>query len=93
MHPQEPIITSSAVVTPPPEWVCFITRLFTSFLVLPYSYAFFQGLNLLELLAFDPTSVGSAILEADDPQPDSTNVASQLLRVMELLSAPIDALV
>jgi hypothetical protein len=93
MHPQEPIITSSAVVTPPPEWVCFITRLFTSFLVLPYSHAFFQGLNLSELLAFDPASVGSAILEVDDPQPDSTSVTNQLLRMKDLLSAPIDALV
>jgi hypothetical protein len=92
-HPQEPIITSSAVVTPPPEQVCFITRLFTSFLVLPYSHAFFQGLNLLELLAFDPASIGSAILEVNDPQPDSTSVASQLLHVKGLLSAPIDALV
>jgi hypothetical protein len=93
MHPQEPIITSSAVVTPSPEQVCFITRLFTSFLVLSYSHAFFQGLNLSELLVFDPASVGSAILEADDPQPDSTNVASQLLCVKDLLSDPIDALV
>jgi hypothetical protein len=59
----------------------------------PYSHASFQGLNLSELLAFDPTSVGSAILEVDDPQPDSTRVASQLLCVKDLLSAPIDALV
>jgi hypothetical protein len=61
--------------------------------VLPYSHAFFQGLNLSELLAFDPASVSSAILEVDDPQPDLTSVASQLLRVKGLLSAPIDALV
>jgi hypothetical protein len=61
--------------------------------VLPYSHAFFQGLNLSELLAFDPASVGLAILEVDDPQQDSTSVASQLLRMKGLLSAPIDALV
>jgi hypothetical protein len=61
--------------------------------VLLYSHASLQGLNLSELLAFDPASVGSAILEADDPQPDSTKVASQLLCVKDLLSAPIDALV
>jgi hypothetical protein len=85
--------TSSAVVTPPLEQVCFISRLVTSFLVLPYSHAFFQGLNLSELLAFDPASVGSATLEAGDPQPDSTSVTSQLLRVKDLLSTPIDALV
>jgi hypothetical protein len=90
-HPQEPISTSSAIVTPPPEQVCFISRLFTSFLVLPYSHAFFQGLNLSELLAFDPASIGSATLEAGDPQPDSTSVASQLLYVKDHLSAPIDA--
>jgi hypothetical protein len=45
------------------------------------------------LLAFDPASIGLAILEADDPQPDSTRVASQLLCVKDLLSASIDALV
>jgi hypothetical protein len=50
-------------------------------------------LNLLELLSFDPTFVGSAILEAGDHQPRLTGVASQLLRIKDLLSAPIDALV
>jgi hypothetical protein len=45
------------------------------------------------LLSFDPTSVGSAILEVDDHQPDPTSITSQLLRVKGLLSAPIDALV
>ncbi|XP_025825161.1 nucleolin 2-like [Panicum hallii] len=52
-----------------------------------------MGLNLSELLSFDPASVGSAILEADDHQPQPTGVASQLLRIKGLLSAPIDALV
>jgi hypothetical protein len=47
----------------------------------------------LELLSFDPDSVGSAILEVDDHQPDPTGVANQLLRIKGLLSAPIDALV
>jgi hypothetical protein len=61
--------------------------------VLPYSHTFFQVLNISELLAFDPASVGSAILEVDDPQPDLSSVASQLLRVKDLLSAPIDVLV
>jgi hypothetical protein len=63
------------------------------FSVLLYSHASLHGLNLSELLAFDPASVGSAILDADDPQPDLTRVAGQLLRVKDLLSAPIDALV
>jgi chromosome segregation ATPase len=45
------------------------------------------------LLSFDPASVGSAILEVNDYQQDSSGVASQLLRVKGLLSAPIDALV
>jgi hypothetical protein len=61
--------------------------------VLLYSHASLQGLNLSELIVFDPASVGSAILEADDPQPDSTRVTGQLLCVKDLLSAPIDALV
>jgi hypothetical protein len=45
------------------------------------------------LLSFNPTSIGLAILEVDDHQPQPTGVASQLLRVKGLLSAPIDALV
>jgi hypothetical protein len=50
-------------------------------------------LNISELLSFDPASVGSAILKADDHPPQLTGVASQLLRIKGLLSAPIDALV
>jgi hypothetical protein len=45
------------------------------------------------LLSFDPASVGSAILEVDDHQPQPTSVASQLLCIKGLLLAPIDALV
>jgi hypothetical protein len=45
------------------------------------------------LLSFDPASIGSAILEVDDNQPQPTGVASQLLRIKGLLSTPIDALV
>jgi hypothetical protein len=41
----------------------------------------------------DPASVDSAILEADDHQPQPTGIASQLLRIKGLLSGPIDALV
>jgi hypothetical protein len=50
-------------------------------------------LNLLELLSFDLASIGSAILEVYDHQPQPTGVASQLRRIKDLLSAPIDALV
>jgi hypothetical protein len=50
-------------------------------------------LNLSELLSFDPISVGLTILEADDHQPWPTGVASQLLRIKDLLSAAIDTLV
>jgi hypothetical protein len=50
-------------------------------------------LNLSELLSFDPASIGLAILEADDHQPQPTGVASQLLRIKGLLSAAIDTLV
>jgi hypothetical protein len=45
------------------------------------------------LLSLDPASIGSAILEVDNHQPQPTGVASQLLRIKGLLSAPIDALV
>jgi hypothetical protein len=54
---------------------------------------FLQNLNLSELLAFDPASIGSAILEADDPPLDLTSTASRLLRMKDLLSGPIDALI
>jgi hypothetical protein len=57
-----------------------------------FSYSF-QGLNLSELLSFDPASIGSAILEVDDRQPQPIGVSSQLLRIKGLLSVPIDALV
>jgi hypothetical protein len=49
-------------------------------------------LNLLKLLLFDPASIGSAILETDDHQPQPTGITSQLLRIKDLLSAPIDTL-
>jgi hypothetical protein len=93
MRLQEPIASSSAVATSLPRQVCLTPRSFLFFSVLLYSHVSLQGLNLSELLAFDPASIGSAILEADDPQPDSTRVASQLLCVKDLLSASIDALV
>jgi hypothetical protein len=67
--------------------------IFLFFSVLLYSHVSLQGLNLSELLAFDLASIGSAILETDDPQSDSTRVASQLLCVKDLLSALIDTLV
>ncbi|PVH38555.1 hypothetical protein PAHAL_5G287800 [Panicum hallii] len=86
---QEPIATSSAV-TPPPERVRLQEPIVTSSAFTPSPE---QGLNLSELLSFDPASVGSAILEVDEHQPDPTGAASQLLRVKGLLSAPIDALV
>jgi hypothetical protein len=54
---------------------------------------FLQNLNLSELLAFDPASIGSAILEADDPPLDSTSTANRLLHMKTLLSGPIDALI
>jgi hypothetical protein len=54
---------------------------------------FLQNLNLSELLAFDPASIRSTILEADDPQLDSTSTANRLLHMKNLLSGPIDALI
>jgi hypothetical protein len=54
---------------------------------------FLQNLNLSELLAFDPASIGSAILEANDPQPDSTSTANRLLHMKSLLLGPIDTLI
>ena len=45
------------------------------------------------MLSFDPASIGSAIPGADDQQPEPTIVASQLQRMKDLLSAPIDTLV
>jgi hypothetical protein len=50
-------------------------------------------LDLSELLAFDPASIGSTILEADDSPSGLTSTADQLLRVKDLLSGPISALI
>jgi hypothetical protein len=55
--------------------------------------AFFQGFNFSQLLSFDPTSIGSALLDIDGQQPQPTGVVSQLRRMNDLLSAPIDTLV
>jgi hypothetical protein len=93
MRLQEPITSSSAVATSLPGQVFFTPRSFSFFSVLLYSHASLQGLNLSELLAFDPASIGSAILEDNDSQPDSTRVASHLLCVKDLLSGSIDVLV
>jgi hypothetical protein len=55
--------------------------------------AFFQGFNFSQLLSFDPTSIGSALLDIDGQQPQPTGVVSQLRRMKDLLSTPIDTLV
>jgi hypothetical protein len=54
---------------------------------------FLQNLNLSELLAFDPTSIRSAILEADDSPLDAASTTNRLLHVKNLLSGPIVALI
>jgi hypothetical protein len=45
------------------------------------------------LLSFDPTSIGSALLDVDGQKPQPTGVASQLRHMKDLLSALIDTLV
>jgi hypothetical protein len=55
--------------------------------------AFFSGSQPSELLSFDPASIGSAMPDVDDQQPQPTGVASQLRRMKDQLSAPIDTLV
>jgi hypothetical protein len=45
------------------------------------------------LPSFDPASIGSILLDVDDQQSQLTGVASQLRRMKDLLSAPIDTLV
>jgi chromosome segregation ATPase len=45
------------------------------------------------LLSFDPASIGSVLLHIDDQQLQPAGVASQLQRMKDLLSAPIDTLV
>jgi hypothetical protein len=54
---------------------------------------FLQDLDLSELLAFDPASIGSTILEANNSPSGLTSTADQLLRVKDLLSGPISALI
>jgi chromosome segregation ATPase len=45
------------------------------------------------LLSFDTASIGLALLNVDGQQPQPAGVASQLRRMKDLLSAPIDTLV
>jgi hypothetical protein len=40
--------------------------------------ASFQGFNFLELLSFDPTSIGLVLLDVDDQQLQPTGVVNQL---------------
>jgi hypothetical protein len=45
------------------------------------------------LLSFDPTSIGSVLLDVDDQQLQLTGVVNQLRHMKDLLSASIDTLV
>jgi chromosome segregation ATPase len=45
------------------------------------------------LLSFDPASIGSVLLNVDNQQSQPTGVVSQLQRMKDLLSTPIDTLV
>jgi hypothetical protein len=93
-HPQEPIVHSSAITTSFSGQACLI--LFNYFGLFPLCLAHpfpHQNLDLSELLAFDPVSIGSAILEADDPPMSLASTANQLLRMKDLLSGSIDALI
>jgi hypothetical protein len=47
----------------------------------------------LELLSFDPASIGSVLLDVDDQQLQPTGVVTQLRHMKDLLSALIDTLV
>jgi hypothetical protein len=47
----------------------------------------------LELLSFDPASIGSVLLEVDDQQLQLTGNVNQLQHMKDLLSTPIDTLV
>jgi hypothetical protein len=95
MHPREPIVPSLAIATSHSGQVClfFLSNYFG---LLPQCLAhalFLQNLDLSELLAFDPASIGSTILEADDSLSGLTSTADQLLLVKDLLSGPISAMI
>jgi hypothetical protein len=55
--------------------------------------ASFQGFNFSELLSFDPSSIGSVLLDVDDQQLQSTGIVNQLRHMKDLLSTSIDTLV
>jgi hypothetical protein len=95
MHPREPIGPSLAIATSLSGLVCLFF-LCNYFGLLPQCLAhplFLQNLDLSELHAFDPASIGSTILEADDSPLGLTRTADQLLHVKDLLSGPISALI
>jgi hypothetical protein len=93
-HSREPIAPSLAIAT---SFSRQVRLLFVTILVFSrnaYLTLFsFQNLDLSELLAFDPASIGSTILEADDSSSGPTSAADQLLRVKDLLSGPISTLI
>jgi hypothetical protein len=93
-RPQEPIVPSSAITTSLSGQVCLILFYYFGLFPLCLTHPLFrQNLDLSELLAFDPASIGSAILEADDSPLGLTSIANRLLRMKDLLSGPIDALI
>jgi hypothetical protein len=55
--------------------------------------ASFQGFNFLELLSFDPASIGLDLLDVDDQQLQLTGIVNQLRHMKDLLSTLIDTLV
>jgi hypothetical protein len=76
MHPREPIAPSLAIATSLSGQVCLF--LCNYFGLLPQCLShplFLQNLDLSELLAFDPASIRSTILEADDSPSGLTSTA------------------
>jgi hypothetical protein len=68
MHPREPIVPSLAIATSSSGQVWLFLRNYFGLLPRCLAYPLFlQNLDLSELLAFDPATIGSTILEADDP--------------------------
>jgi hypothetical protein len=80
-------------IFPRRRYIIFLIDLSFSYPCDTLTSASFQGFNFLELLSFDPASIGSILLDVDDQQLQPIGIVNQLRHMKDLLSAPIDTLV
>jgi hypothetical protein len=66
------------LIFPRRRYIIFLIDLSVSSPCNTLTSASFQGFNFSELLSFDPTSIGSVLLDVDDQQLQLTGVVNQI---------------